>query len=347
MTAAAQPMTFEGSCLVMAEIGQAHDGSLGQAHAYIDAAAAAGAHAVKFQTHIAAAESTLREPWRVKFSRQDETRMDYWRRMEFTAEQWLGLAEHARERGLLFLSSPFSVQAVELLARVGVSAWKIPSGDVANTILLEAVLGHGGAPVLLSSGASTLAELDAAVERVKQARVGLAVMQCTSMYPTPPEHWGLNLLDELRQRYGCPVGLSDHSASIFAGVAAAALGAKVIEVHVTFHRGCFGPDTPASVTMDELAQLVKGVDMVSRSLAHPIDKDAKAIELAPIRAMFTRSLVASRGLAAGTVLAAGDLVPKKPAGGLPPARLPDLLGRRLARALAADDAITDDDLAGQ
>src|SRR5215813_7641486 len=114
-----------GRCLIIGEVAQAHDGSLGTAHAFIDAIANAGAHAVKFQTHIAAAESTSAEPWRVKFSRQDETRYDYWKRMEFTEAQWTGLKAHADERGLLFLSSPFSVEAVDLLARVGVAAWKI------------------------------------------------------------------------------------------------------------------------------------------------------------------------------------------------------------------------------
>src|SRR2546427_6005943 len=123
-------MWFEdqpGRCLVIAEVAQNHDGSLGAAHAYIDAVARAGADAVKFQTHIAAAESTAGEPWRVKFSRQDATRYDYWKRMEFTEEQWHGLKKHAEERGLLFLSSPFSVEAVELLERVGVPAWTAPS----------------------------------------------------------------------------------------------------------------------------------------------------------------------------------------------------------------------------
>ncbi|HEX6863525.1 MAG TPA: N-acetylneuraminate synthase family protein, partial [Thermoanaerobaculia bacterium] len=114
-------MSFLGrpGCLLIGEVAQAHDGSLGTAHAFIDVIAAAGADAVKFQTHIAAAESTPGEPWRVRFSRQDESRYDYWKRMEFTEDQWRGIAEHARERGLLFMSSPFSIQSVELLERVG------------------------------------------------------------------------------------------------------------------------------------------------------------------------------------------------------------------------------------
>ena len=119
----------EKKCFVIAEIGQAHDGSLGNAHAYIDAIANTGADAVKFQTHIASAESTKDEPWRVKFSLQDETRYDYWRRMEFSKEQWVGLKKHADDKGLLFLSSAFSIEAFELLQRVGVSAWKVASGS--------------------------------------------------------------------------------------------------------------------------------------------------------------------------------------------------------------------------
>src|SRR5215475_3461247 len=120
-----RPVGGQHRCFVIAEIGQAHDGSLGTAHSYIDAVARTGANAVKFQTHIAAAESTPSEQFRVKFSPQDATRYDYWKRMEFTAEQWQGLAEHAAERGLIFLSTPFSFAAVELLERLDVSAWKV------------------------------------------------------------------------------------------------------------------------------------------------------------------------------------------------------------------------------
>ena len=121
---------------IIAEVAQAHDGSLGAAHAYIDAVARTGADAIKFQTHIADAESTAREPFRVRFSRQDDTRRDYWRRMGFSASQWAELAAHARQRGLIFLSSPFSSQACELLAGLEMPAWKIASGEVANLPML-------------------------------------------------------------------------------------------------------------------------------------------------------------------------------------------------------------------
>jgi N,N'-diacetyllegionaminate synthase len=140
-------------CLVVAEVAQSHDGSLGLAHAFVDAIADAGADAVKFQTHIAAAESTPAEPWRVKFSRQDATRYDYWKRMEFSEEAWKGLKEHADARGLWFLSSPFSEEAAALLDRVGVAAWKVASGETSNLPLLERLVADGR-PVLLSTASS-------------------------------------------------------------------------------------------------------------------------------------------------------------------------------------------------
>lgn len=330
-------------CLIIGEVAQAHDGSLGLAHAYIDAIAEAGADAVKFQTHIAAAESTPGEPWRVQFSKQDATRYDYWRRMEFTEEQWHGLKRHATERGLLFLSSPFSLEAVGLLERVGVAAWKVASGEISNTSMLDRMLATGW-PLILSSGMSPLTELDAAVERVQAQGVPLAVLQCTSAYPCPPEKIGLNLLDFFRARYGCAVGLSDHSGTIYPGLAGAALGLDVLELHVTFSREMFGPDVPASVTTGELRQLVEGLRFIERMLAHPIDKDRAADETSALRQLFTKSVVARMDLPAGTILNADNLTGKKPGTGIPAARLPELYGTRLRRSLKADELLRETDV---
>ena len=327
--------------LVVGEVAQAHDGSLGLAHAFVDTIADAGADAVKFQTHIAEAESTLGEPFRVAFSRQDASRYNYWHRTAFTEEQWAGLAEHTRERGLLFLSSPFSVEAVELLERVGVPGWKIGSGEVSNVLLLDRVAATGR-PVLLSSGMSGYAELDAAVGRLGGAP--FAVLQCTSAYPAPPEQLGLNVLAELRERYGAPVGLSDHSGTIFGSLAAVTLGAALVEVHVTLSRAMFGPDVPASVTPDELRSLVAGVEFVHRARTSPVDKDAAAEDAAPLRALFTKSVVTRRDLAAGEVLSADDLTLKKPGTGLGPERLPTLVGRRVRHDLPADTLIAETDV---
>jgi N-acetylneuraminate synthase len=331
-------LTSSGGCLVIGEVAQAHDGSLGTAHAFIDAVAAAGADAVKFQTHLAAAESTPGEPWRVRFSPQDASRYDYWKRMEFTAEQWQGLAHHAAERGLLFLSSPFSVEAAQMLDRLGMAAWKVASGEVSNPLLLDFLL-ETGRPVLLSTGMSPLAEIDEAVRRVRERGAPLAVLQCTTAYPCPPEKIGLNLIPFFRDRYQCAVGLSDHSGTIYPGLAAVTLGAEVVEVHVTLSREAFGPDVPASLTTAELRQLVEGARFLERSLAHPVDKDGMAVEMEPLRRTFTKSVVARADLAAGTVLTAEHLAVKKPGGGIPAARLPELLGRRLRAGVRQDELL--------
>jgi N-acetylneuraminate synthase len=342
-TGSGRSLAGRSGCIVVGEVGQAHDGSLGLAHAFVDAIADAGADAVKFQTHLAAAESTRREPWRVHFSRQDDTRYDYWQRTQFTPDQWAGLKSHAEDRGLVFLSSPFSVEAVRVLADLDIAAWKVASGEISNLPLLEAMAAHP-VPMLLSSGMSSIAELDTAVEIVTGANLPFAVMQCTSAYPCPPQRIGLNLLSVFRDRYQCPVGLSDHSGTPYPGLAASVLGADVVEVHVTLSRHMFGPDLPASLTPAELHDLVTGIHCIETMLAHPLDKDAISAELDPLRRLFTKSVVARTDLDAGIVLQPEHLTTKKPGTGIPAARLGQLVGTRLLRDLRADDLVAEADI---
>jgi N-acetylneuraminate synthase len=338
------PANARGSgCIVIGEVAQTHDGSLGLAHSFVDAIADAGADAVKFQTHIAAAESTPAEPWRVKFSRQDATRFDYWKRMEFSETQWAGLKQHAEERGLLFLSSPFSHEAVALLTRLDIVAWKVASGEVSNRGLLDEMV-RTRKPMLLSSGMSKLAELDSAVAAVREHGNPLAVLQCTSIYPCPPEKVGIEMLAQYRERYRCPVGLSDHSGTIYPGLAAATLGCDVLEIHVTLSREMFGPDVPSSITTAELRQLVSGVRFIETMRASNVDKDQMAAELSPLRDLFTKSVVARTDLPAGIVLSLDLLTTKKPGTGIAAARIHELVGRRLRRAVAADTLLSEADL---
>jgi N,N'-diacetyllegionaminate synthase len=332
-----------GPSIVVAEVAQAHDGSLGTAHAFIDAVATAGADAIKFQTHIAAAESTEGEPWRVRFSLQDETRFDYWKRMEFSEEQWQGLADHSREAGLQFLSSPFSFEAVDLLDRIGTPAWKVASGEITNTPLLHR-MGKTGKPLLLSSGMSTWDELDDAVEIAREYGLPYCVFQCTTEYPAPPERVGLNIIQSLKARYDCPVGLSDHSGTIFPSLAAVLLGASLIEVHVTLSRHAFGPDVSASLTIEELNTLVQGVRFLERARSHSVDKDTQAASAEELRTVFGRSIVARVEIEAGVSLSEANLALKKPGGGMPPSEWEKVMGRRLKRRVARDQAITEADL---
>lgn len=330
-------------CTVIAEVAQAHDGSVGMAHAFIDEAAACGADAIKFQTHIAAAESTVHEPWRKAFSSQDKTRLDYWRRMEFKETEWMELKAHASDRSLLFLSSPFSLEAMRLLERVEVAGWKIASGEISSFDILDAMLATQ-LPLILSTGMSSIVEIDETIERINAANSPVALLQCTTSYPCAPELVGLNVIDEFRERYGCAVGLSDHSATIYPGLAAATLGISVLEVHLTLSRAMFGPDVPASVTPDQLRDLVKGIRFIEMMHNNPVDKSQVSEEVRGLRKIFTKSVVAAAALPAGTVLQQEHLAVKKPGTGIPANELPTLIGRRLKRALSPDDVVTYSDI---
>ncbi len=327
--------------MIIGEVAQAHDGSLGMAHAFIDAIANAGADAVKFQTHIAYAESMPDEPWRVKFSPQDDTRYQYWQRMEFTEEQWMGLKTHAEDKNLVFLSSAFSHEAVDLLDRLGMTMWKVASGEVNNLPLLDHMT-TTRKPIILSSGMSTLEELDKVVDRVQAQELPLTVLQCTTSYPCPPEEIGINMLSVFRDRYQCNVGLSDHSGTIYPGLAAATLGSDMLEVHVTFSREMFGPDVTASVTTTELKEMVEGIRFIETMLANPIDKNQIADQLKPLRKPFTKSIIVKEALAAGTVLQSAHLTVKKPGTGIPAMKLPDMIGRRLKIDVQANTRLAED-----
>lgn len=313
---------------LIAEIAQAHDGSLGMAHAYIEAVAQTGADAIKFQTHIAEDESTLDEPFRKAFTTQDATRYAYWKRMEFTEAQWLELANHAREKGLIFLSSPFSLKAVEWLRRIGMPAWKVGSGEFASEELLSA-MGNTGAPILFSTGMCSYAEIADITAWFEARQFSYALFQCTSKYPVALEEVGLNVLDELRARFRCPVGLSDHSGSLFPGLAALARGVNLFEAHVTFDRRMFGPDVPASLTIDEFKLLADARDAFTIMRQHPVDKDVMAGEMTQMRRLFTKSVAPVCDLSAGTVLTDEMLCAKKPGTGIPYREKDQLIGRTL------------------
>ncbi len=324
---------------LIAEVGSVHDGSFGNACKLIEAAAACGADAVKFQTHIAEAESLPSAPNPGYFNA--ESRIDYFRRTAFTEGQWRRLKENCAAQGVEFLSSPFSHEAVELLETIGVEAYKIPSGEVTNLPLLERIAATGKA-VLLSSGMSDWAELDRAVETLREGGP-LTVMQCTSAYPCPPDRVGLNVMKEMAARYDLPVGYSDHSDGLAAAIAAAALGASVIEKHFTFSRLMYGSDAGNATEPDDFARLAESLRALSTILVSGVDKD-DLTPFADMKRVFEKSIVTARPLAAGERIGEADLAYKKPGDGISAARFREILGRQLARDVAADHQLSFDDL---
>ena len=332
-----------GKTFIIAEIGQAHEGSLGILHSYIDALAHTGVDAIKFQTHIAHAESSEYEPFRVKFSYEDATRYDYWKRMEFTLDQWKGIKTHCDEVGVEFISSPFSNTAVDLLEEAGVSAYKIGSGEVTNLLMLEKIA-RTGKPVILSSGMSSFEELDTSVQFLKERDIDVSVLQCTTAYPTKPEEWGLNVIDALKTRYSVPIGFSDHSGDIFACLAAVAKGAEILEFHAVFDKRMFGPDAKASLTIDEIARLVEGVRTIETALSHLVNKQDNN-RFSALKSIFEKSLAVNKDLQAGHVLTFDDLEAKKPKGfGIDASQWQQAIGKKLKTDKTAWDFLTKEDI---
>jgi N,N'-diacetyllegionaminate synthase len=328
------------SVLVIAEVGSVHDGSFGNAHKLIELAAACGADAVKFQTHIAAAETLKDAPMPPYF--KGEPRFDYFERTGFSLAQWKALKAHADKCKVEFISSPFSEAAVDLLQQLGVHRIKIPSGEVTNLPMLDAV-GRTGKQVLLSSGMSNWAELDAAVATLKKHHDNIVVMQCTSAYPCPDDRVGLNVIAEMAARWTLPIGYSDHTHDNHAAFAAVALGACMVEKHLTFSRGMYGSDAANAAEPAQFCELTKGLRAIAAMRAHPVDKD----DLSPYRDMkriFEKSIVSVTNIAAGAVLTGDMLAVKKPGDGIPAARLGSLIGRRAVNAIPSDRLLREDDL---
>ena len=329
---------------IIAEIAQAHDGSLGILHSYIDALAGTGVDTVKFQMHIAHAESSAHEPFRIPFSYEDPTRYDYWKRMEFTFEQWEGIMRHCAEKNLRFLCSPFSIEAFEWLEKLGAERYKIASGEVSNYLMLDRIAASGK-PILLSSGMSAFSEIEAALQRIRSHSGTVeAVFQCTTSYPTPPEAVGLNVIPEIMQRWNVAAGLSDHSGEIWASLAAVTLGARKLEFHAVFDKRMFGPDAGSSLTLEQISELVCGVRAIETMQAHPADKNDDS-RFAALRNMFGKSLGLRRDLEAGARIQADDLESKKPGGmGIPASEYASLIGRRLLHAMPAGSFLQQTDL---
>ncbi|MCC7532417.1 MAG: N-acetylneuraminate synthase family protein [Bacteroidia bacterium] len=328
---------------IIAEIAQAHEGSLGIAHSYIDALAETGVDAIKFQTHIAEAESSQEEQFRVNFSYEDTSRYAYWKRMEFTSEQWAGLKQHCEGKGMEFISSPFSIAAVELLEQLNVKRYKIGSGEITNYLMLD-FIARTRKPIILSSGMSDWNELDETINFLKPNGNDLAIMQCTTAYPTLPKQWGLNAVTEMKSRYNLPIGYSDHSADIYACLAATTLGASILEFHVVFDHNMFGPDAKASLTIAQVKQLVKGVRSIETALQNNhLKNDASMFNT--LKSMFGKSLAVNKTLKQGQHITINDLESKKPGNqGIPAREYQRIIGKKLKVDKQKWDFLNDMDL---
>jgi N-acetylneuraminate synthase len=325
---------------VIAEIGSVHDGSFGNACKLIELAAEVGSGVVKFQTHMAEFETSKSAPSPVHFNA--EPRYEYFQRTAFTSAQWMELRRLAEINDLNFMSSPFSIEAVDLLEGIGVSMFKVASGEVTNIPLLER-LAQTGKLVFLSSGMSNWQELDNAVEILKSSP--LVIMQCSSIYPCDSKNVGLNVMSEMKARYhdNLDIGFSDHTASIAAGVAAATLGARAIEKHLTFSNKMYGSDAKFALEPVAFKLYVESIKEAWQIIQNPVDKDS----IQPYfetRRVFQKSIVFSRDLERGHYLSIEDFAYLKPGDGISPAEYRKFLGRRLISRKSKGEQLSYEDL---
>lgn len=314
--------------LIIAEIGNNHDGSMEQALRLIEAAAGAGADAVKFQTYTA--DSLVRP---------DHELRDFFARFQLPRQWHEQLQSAAHDRGMLFLSTPFDLEAVEFLDSLGVPAFKIASSDLTNLPLIRRCA-DTGKPLLISTGMGTLEETGTAVEAARMKdNHHLALMHCVSIYPTPIEATQIDAIHEMGRLFDLPIGFSDHSLSTTLPTAAVALGARIIEKHFTLSRSLPGPDHAVALEPAEFALMARGCREVVTSFAASAGKQlTPAIER--VRSASLRGLYARVDIPAGTVLADEHFIPLRPAAELTISDLPDVLGRTTLQAIPRGEAIS-------
>ena len=331
---------------IIAEAGVNHNGSLDLALRLVDAAKASGADAVKFQTFRAdllVTRSAHKAPYQERTTANGESQFEMLQRLELDAAAHERLIDYCRQIGIQFLSSPFDAESADLLAAMDVPMYKVPSGEITNLPFLQH-LARKGRPLILSTGMSTLGEVEEAVHVLQSAGASqLTLLHCVTEYPAPYAEVNLRAMQTLKSALGLPVGYSDHTPGIDIAIAAVALGAEVIEKHFTLDRSLAGPDHAASLEPVELQQMVAAIRHVEAALGTGIKSPAPC-ELLNI-SVARKSVVAARALPAGHQLAIGDLDIKRPGNGLAPKLLPALIGRTLRAGLVKDEIITWDHLA--
>ena len=308
----------------------------------IQKAAQSGVDAVKFQTHIAEHESSELEQFRVKTLTQDRSRFDYWKRTSFNRKEWKTIKKACDDQNVYFMSSPFSVQAAELLEDLNIPIWKISSGDINNYPLLDFVK-KTKKPIFLSSGMSGYEEIEETFSYLKKYKENILLFQCTNTYPCKPEDIGYSEIINLKKLFKVPVGLSDHSGHPASGIAAYVLGAQAIEVHVTWDKDYYGPDVSSSLTFNELRFLVDSVRFLERGLHVSYSKNKLIESHNEIRNLFMKGIYLNKNLQKGSVLNFGDMSFKKPLSSIPASDYKLIIGQKIKNDLKENHPLSKDD----
>lgn len=328
--------------LIIAEAGVNHNGDLGLAKGLIDMAASAGADCVKFQTFAAdriVTRTAVKADYQIESTGREESHHAMLRRLELTPDMHVELIAHCTAREIGFLSTPFDLESVDFLADLGLQTFKIPSGEITNLPYLRRI-GQLAREVILSTGMATLADVAAALAALEQAgtpRDRIVVLHCTTEYPAPLHEVNLRAMQSLKEFFGVQVGYSDHTLGIEMAIAAVAMGAVVVEKHITLDRTMPGPDHLASLEPTELSDLVAAVRNVERALGDGIKRVTPSeARNAPV---VRKSIVASRDIAAGEVFSNTNLTAKRPGTGMSPMQWDEVVGKRAGRSFVTDEQI--------
>jgi len=330
-------------CFIIAEAGVNHNGNLSTAKKLIDVAYEAGADAVKFQifkTENLVTRHAKKADYQKKNDSAITTQFEMLKKLELSEKDFKKLSIYAKKKGIVFLSTAFDEESVDLLIRLDVPAFKIPSGEITNFPCIEKIAGEKK-PVILSTGMSTMEEVREAVACLQEHGCKeIVLLHCTSSYPTLLESVNLRVLDTLRDVFHLPAGYSDHTAGILVPIAAVARGACVVEKHITLDRTLPGPDHSASIEPDELKKMITAIRKVEKALGDP-EKKLESCEISN-RSLVRKSIVASRNITKGSILLKSMLAMKRPGTGIEPKYLKDLVGKIVKTAIEKDTLITRD-----
>ena len=315
--------------LVVSEIGQSHDGSLNYVHSFIDEAAKSGVDIIKFQAHYADEESTKDDTFRTFTTHKNETRYQYWKRMEFTKEEWSNIYKHVKKRKMLFSSSVFSSKSINIMKKVGIDIWKISSGESLNLNLVKEVTKISTKPVFVSTGMSYQNEIDNISNFIRKKNNEFLLMHCTSEYPCNDKNIGINILNDYLKRYKCPVGYSDHSGGIEVPLLALQYNISAIEMHVVFDKKIFNPDASSSINFTELKFLTSYLKKKTSLLLNRISKNSITDKLKKNRKLFSKSLALKNDMKKNQLITSEDITFKKPGTGLNVLDLKKIIGKKL------------------
>lgn len=329
-----------GKIFIIAEAGDNHNGNLDLAFQLVDKAAEAGADCVKFQTFLTE-EVISKRAEKAEYQKEstgaDESQYEMVKKLELTFDNFRQLQQYANEKGLMFLSTPFDIPSVDFLESIDVPYFKIPSGEITNLPYLIRIA-QTGRDIILSTGMAEMDEIEVAVKVLKEHGAGeISLLHCNTEYPTPMEDVNLRAMLTLKEKFGVKVGYSDHTKGIEVPIAAAALGAEIIEKHFTLDHNMEGPDHKASLEPDELKAMVAGIRNIEKAMGSGIktasDSEKKNIDIA------RKSIVARKKIVKGETLTEENLAVKRPGNGISPMKWYEVIGTKAVRDYDEDEMI--------